>query len=335
MVLRYFPKSVRFYSQMKLFCGVFVLLSLLSLAGWVPKARGQSPDSSRTARGLDAILQDYAYRAIRPPMTGVVYEAQPPPYLAGIKLAAMRLRSGSLKRKGVTSYFEFEIPVGVVEKPYVERLVLVYQNLGNWSSSYYGLQGFSFITPVLGLLAYDAINLSAKNLSELSINGTEQQPILIRFSNVKAVQGGFSPQCVWFDLDGLPKFTNLESSDNVCSASSQGHFCIAVNSSAFPPPPVQPPSRSTPPHPGLSPSKKSNSRTWKIVGGVVGGFLGLVLLSLLLVWALRKRQSKRIAQMEQQSETGEALRMATVGTSRAPVAMGTRTPPVLENEYIP
>ncbi|XP_068669393.1 uncharacterized protein [Aristolochia californica] len=319
---------------MKFFCGFLVLLSFFSMACWSPKATGQSPDSSRTARGLDAILQDYAYRGIRPPKTGVVYEAEPPANLAGIKLAAMRLRSGSLRRKGVESYFEFEIPVGVVEKPYVERLVFVYQNLGNWSSSYYDLQGYSFITPVLGLLAYDAINLSAKNLSELSINATGQ-PISIRFSNVLAVQGGFTPQCVWFDLDGLPKFTNLVSSDNVCSTSSQGHFCIAVNSSAFPSPPVQPPSVSPPLPPSFSPSKKSNSRKWKIVGGVVGGFLGLVLLSLLLVWALRKRQSKKIAQMEQQSETGEALRMATVGTSRAPVAMGTRTPPVLENEYVP
>ncbi|KAG9443359.1 hypothetical protein H6P81_014699 [Aristolochia fimbriata] len=299
------------------------------MAGWVLKAKSQSPDSSRTARSLDGVLQDYAYRAIRPPKTGVVYEAEPPPDLPGIKLAAMRLRSGSLKRKGVKSFFEFEIPVGVVEQPYVERLVLVYQNLGNWSSSYYNLQGYSFITPVLGLLAYDAINLSAKNLSELNINATGQ-PIFIRFSNVQAVQGGFTPRCVWFDLDGLPQFTNLVSSDNVCSTFSQGHFCIAVNSSAFPPPSGQPPLP-----PSFTPSKKSNSRTWKIVGGVVGGFVGLVLLILLLVWALRKRQSEKIAKMEQQSETGEALRMATVGTSRAPVAMGTRTPPVLENEYVP
>jgi hypothetical protein len=48
----------------------------------------------------------------------------------------MRLKSGSLRTRGVQNYKEFHIPIGVIEKPYVKRLVLVYQNLGIFSVLY-------------------------------------------------------------------------------------------------------------------------------------------------------------------------------------------------------
>lgn len=67
---------------------------------------------------------------------------------------------------------EFEIPKGVRDEPHVERLVWVYQNLGNWSKVYYPLSGYTYLAPVLGLLAYDASDLIAKNLPELSIRAT-------------------------------------------------------------------------------------------------------------------------------------------------------------------
>ncbi|TXG65781.1 hypothetical protein EZV62_007056 [Acer yangbiense] len=74
-----------------------------------------------------------------------VYNGYVPSNLTGMKIAAMRLRSGSLRTRGVKIYKEFGIPIGVTES-YVERLVLVYQNLGNWSKTYYPLPGYTLVS---------------------------------------------------------------------------------------------------------------------------------------------------------------------------------------------
>lgn len=301
-------------------CALFSVMVYLLLS--MPNVEGQSGD----ARALDALLQDYAYRAFVRPRTGVVFDGLPPANLSGVQVAAMRLRSGSLRRKGVPRYKEFEIPIGVVVQPYVERLVLVYHNLGNWSSSYYNLSGYSYLTPVLGLLAYNAANLSAKNLPELDIDASMSN-ISIRFSDVRAVTGGgLDPKCVWFDLYGSHQIYNPVSS-NVCSTATQGHFAIVVESTALAEAPTQ--------GPGVLRPSRRRSRTWRVVVGVIGGVLGLALLALLVAWAVNKRRQRKIAKMEQEAEAGEALGMAMVGDTRAPVAMGTRTPPNLENEYAP
>lgn len=276
-------------------------------------------------RSLDALLQDYAYRAFVHPRTGTPYDGQVPSNFTGIKIAALRLRSGSLYKRGV-QYKEFKIPTEVIVQPYVKRLVLVYQNLGNnWSSSCYNISGFIHITPVLGLLAYDAANLSATNLPVLNV--VSKSPILINFTNVlinftnvRPVSGA---RCVYFDLNGMPVFEDLISG-NICSTRQQGHFSIVVNASMISPPPAP-----SPVH-----AKRNKSKAWKIVSAVVGGFIALVLLALLVAWMVRYRQTRNMAEMERRADVGEALQMARVGNTQAPVAVGTRTQPVLENEYI-
>ncbi|KAK1311608.1 hypothetical protein QJS10_CPA07g01351 [Acorus calamus] len=216
-------------------------LVLLAFLG-ILSAYAQSPPSIApaaapafsisVARSLDVLLQDYAYRAFVRPRTAVLYNASVPPNITGITLSVIRFRSGSLRLRGVASLKEFVIPDGVIATPWVERLALVYQNLGNWSSFYYGLPGYTFLSPVLGLLAYDARNLSATNLSELSFVAS-RNPILIHFQNVKSPIDGSTPRCVWFNLEGLPEFKDLESGEtSSCSMTQQGHFSIVVNSTA-------------------------------------------------------------------------------------------------------
>lgn len=194
---------------------------------------------SGSAPALDALLQDYAYRAFVRPSTGIPVEGVVPSNLTGIKIAAMRLRSGSLRHRGVNMYKEFRIPMGVIESPYVERLVLVYQNLGNWSGTYYPLPSYTYLAPVLGLLAYDASDLSAKNLPELDIRASGD-PISIEFQDVMPAPDGSVPKCVWFDLHGLVNFSNVVSG-NTCLTVQQGHFSIVVESIAPRPPPGFPP----------------------------------------------------------------------------------------------
>lgn len=304
----------------------------------LPQFKAQS-----TIRSLDALLQDYAYRAFVNPRTGTPFDGNVPSNLTGIKVSALRLRSGSMWTRGVDSYKEFEIPMKVVEQPYVERLVLVYQNLGNWSQFYYRLPDYHYLTPVLGLLAYDALDLSAKNLPELDIRASDK-PILIKFSQVNYVPDGSAAMCVWFDLDGLPEFSNL-TSGSVCSTMRQGHFAIVGKGGIAPspapslPPPTGPPRSNTPPGGGKSggggKGGKDKSKVWIIAGSVVGGFALLVLLGLLAICLRRYKHTNKMQQMEKAAEVGEALHMASVGNTRAPVAMGTRTQPTLENEYVP
>ncbi|KAK6943307.1 Protein of unknown function DUF1191 [Dillenia turbinata] len=286
------------------------------------------------ADALDALLQDYAYRAFVRPKTGIPYNGSVPSNLTGIQISAMRLRSGSLRSRGVKIYKEFEIPTGVVVQPYVERLVLVYQNLGNWSLTYYPLSGYSYLAPVLGLLAYDASNLSATNLPELDIRASGD-PLKIKFSDVKSVPEGLNAKCVWFDLHGQVNFTNV-ASGNTCSTAQQGHFSIVIESVAPAPAPISPtPEGGAPPAPSPKKEEKNNSKVWIIVGSVLGGMVLLALVAILVMWVKKYTHKKKMDQMEKAAEGGESLQMTSVGNTKAPAAVMTRTQPTLENEYVP
>ncbi|KAK9279613.1 hypothetical protein L1049_013292 [Liquidambar formosana] len=282
-----------------------------------------------SARSLDALLQDYAFKAFVLPRTGIPYDGGVPSNLTGIKVSAMRLRSGSLRTRGVHGYKEFQIPTGVAEQPYVERLVLVYHNLANWSSFYYPLPpGFSYLAPVLGLLAYDASNLSATNLPELDIRASGE-PISINFLNVKLAPNGSSPKCVNFDLHGMVEFNNVLPG-NVCSTIHQGHFSIVVQSI-----PTGRDDGAPPVGGGSGDGGKGKSKVWTIGAPVISVFVFLLLLGLLVVWVKDHKQGRKMQGMESAAEEGDALRMTAIGDTKAPVAMRTRTQPVLENDYVP
>jgi len=318
-----------------------LLLLLLFLLLWspLPRVRAQSSE----ARSLDAILQEYAYRALVKPKTGTVYNATSllPSNFTGVKIAALRLRSGSLRRRGVVpSYNEFEIPKGIIEKPYVKRLVLVYQNLGNWSKSYYPLPNYTYLAPVLGLLAYNGSNLSATNLPTLNVSASAD-PIRVKFVDVRDPPLGAVARCVWFDLQGSSNFSNV-TGGNTCSTSTQGHLSIVAETSVLPPPPpslpppVSPaPSPPPPPPPVVPEESKSGKKVGVIVGSVLGGIVFLVLLCLLVLLALKYKRKKRIQEMERAADAGEALHMANVGDTKAPAATVTRTQPTIEHEYAP
>ncbi|XP_074311235.1 uncharacterized protein LOC141647092 [Silene latifolia] len=300
---------------------------LLVVSPWLP-CFGQEESHSGDAPALDVLLQDYAYRAFVHPKTGVVFDGTVPSNLTGVKVSGMRLRNGSLFKRGAL-YKEFKIPKGVVVQPYKERLVLVYQNLGSLSSVYYPLPGYTYLAPILGLLAYDAINLSATNLPELDITASES-PITIHFTNVKPAPIGSAPKCVLINLQGVVNFSNVVS-ENTCSTFQEGHFALVAEVVASPPMP-----EAHGPSAVSHKKKKKNMKSmWIILGSVVGGVLLLILMGMLLAWMRKYQKRKKMAHMEKASEVGEALRMTTVGSGKAPAAMVTRTQPTLETEYAP
>ncbi|KAI4302624.1 hypothetical protein MLD38_038347 [Melastoma candidum] len=281
-----------------------------------------------SGRALDVLLQDYAYRAFIHPKTGVPYDGAVPGNLTGVEISVLRLRSGSLRTWGVAMYKEFEIPTGIIVRPYVVRLGLVYQNLGNWSSVYYPLPGYRYLAPILGLLAYNASNLSATNSPELDITASGS-PIIINFTRfIPVLPSGTSPKCVRIDLNGSVDLSSTVS-NNMCSTTRQGHFSVAIES-----PSPSPGMAVLPPPPPAGGSKRSSQRAARIAGSVLGSSAVLAILALSVSWARKHGQGKDIRRMERAAEAGEALRVAPVGETRAPSATATRTQPLLEHEYV-
>ncbi|CAN8260055.1 unnamed protein product [Cochlearia groenlandica] len=311
---------------MGVLCFVKVLLLLSLTSSNLKTLSAQSPPTNATSSSLDVLLQDYAFRAFVRPRTGILYEGTVPTNLTGIKVSAMRLRSGSLRRRGVSSLKEFSIPIGLIVKPYVTRLVLVYQNLANYSHLYYPLSGYDYVAPVLGLLAYDAKNLSAVNLPELEFKLWDK-PIRIDFTDLERIPQGSSAKCVRFDSQGEVSFS--DSIQNVCETERPGHFSVVVKSVESAPSPSPPPESEERKKKG----SESDSKTWIIVGSVIGGLILLGLMLCLVMRCKNYKKKEKMREMERAGETGEALRMTHVGETRAPTATTTRTQPMLETEY--
>ncbi|KAL6978971.1 hypothetical protein U1Q18_020639 [Sarracenia purpurea var. burkii] len=310
-----------------------ILFAILpTIAPQSPMLTARVPELS--ARALDFLLQAYAFRAFVNPRTGIPVDGSPPANLTGVKISALRLRSGSLGTRGFGRYKEFFIPTGVAEQPYAARIVLVYHNLGNWSSLYYPLPGYTYLAPIVGLLAYDASDLSAENLPELDLRASES-PITIEFRGLKSAPGDGSspsPKCVRFDLHGSVEFDNVVDG-NVCSVSGQGHFSIVVEfTDTSPTPGVEIPPASS--NGGGSGYKKQNyDGVWSIAAAAACGSILMVVLGLLVVFVKKYRRRKGIGRSEKTAEGSHPLQTRSLGGSKVPMATETRTRPVLENEY--
>ncbi|KAK1412708.1 hypothetical protein QVD17_34171 [Tagetes erecta] len=289
---------------------------------------------------LDSLLQDYAFQSIphHRPLTGLIYNTTNlPSNLTGTTVAALRLRTGSLRKRGFHNYNEFDIPSGIVVNPYVKRVILVYHNLGKLSEVYYPLPGFVYLSPVVGLLAYNAVNLSGKELPELDLRASEK-PIFIRFGKLKSSpEMSSSEMCVFFDLYGGVAFDHVVNG-SVCTTVTQGHFGIVVKSSPEPAPAPE----HVPEYPFASGGGGGRggggggrrNKGWWVGGSVAGGVLLAALVVVLVLWVRWCRGTKRMEKMRDEADRGVPLAVAAVGRAEVPVAMGTRTKPILENEYV-
>lgn len=217
----------------------------------------------------------------------------------------MELRSRTLWRKGA-NFSDFIIPPRTLPSPYVKRVLIVYHNLGNWSSSYYGLSGYALLSPVVGFLIYDASQLSSKNLSKIELN-TNGKPISIQFQSSSLAKGSNQgKKCAAFGAFGEVFLSEL-SLPNMCYSTSQGHFSIVI--------PLK---------------KKQNMWLFSILG-----FLGLILLGLAAAIATRSLMGKRTREMEKETDEGESLQTYWIYSRKIPRAQVTRTQPVLEGTILP
>ncbi|KAJ4712921.1 Protein of unknown function (DUF1191) [Melia azedarach] len=295
-----------------------ILIIIISLASKNTEAQG-----IKSARLLDLLIRDYTFKSFDTRLkTGTLHNVDLPANLSGIKVDTVRFRCGSLRRYGA-KVKEFHLGTGVIVQPCVERVMIVRQNLGyNWSSIYYAnydLSGYQLVSPVLGLLAYNAgTDVKFNNRFQLGILANEK-PITIDFRNNTRVNNisDIKPLCANFQGDGKVTLTN-QVSPYVCVATRHGHFGLVAES----PPP--------------EPVKKNISR-WKLaVGTTVGSAVGAFLLGLLLVAMFVKVKKKaRMEELERRAYEEEALQVSMVGHIRAPTAPVIRTIPTIEHEYIP
>ncbi|KAL3498747.1 hypothetical protein ACH5RR_041479 [Cinchona calisaya] len=280
----------------------------------------------KSARLLDLVIRDYTFQSYdRFFGTGKLHSISLPANLSGIKVNTVRYRCGSLRRYGA-KVKEFHLAKGVAVNPCIERVLIVTQNLGsNWSSIYYDnyeLSGFQLISPVLGLLAYnagDSINFSSP--FEVGIQAGNDHPIKIDFRNATAksnvTSSGIIPLCARFDRDGKVTLANQES-PSVCVSTRHGHFGLVIESP-------------------LIPLKNKKVNKWKIaIGSSIGAALGAFLLTLLLIALFVKVKKKaRMEELVRRAYEEEALQVSMVGHVRAPTASVTRTSPIIEHDYRP
>lgn len=257
---------------------------------------------------LDTFLQDFAFRALvvrHRPHTGALYKANLPVNLSGMGVSIARIRSRTLWKKGANLSC-FRIPSRTFLVPHVRRVAIVYENLGNCSSYYYRVQGYSLMAPVIGFMVFDASNARAKSLRSINLD-TMGKPISIHFPNLKYPD---SARCAAFNSNGTVYFSPIMSS-NVCYTSNQGHFSVLV------------------------PLKREKRPWYPWVIGVVLGFGVLVLSGYFGLVLIKVLKTKRVQAMERQADEGEILDSRRVNYSKMPSATVTRTQPVLENGVFP
>ncbi|KAM7525834.1 hypothetical protein LguiA_015736 [Lonicera macranthoides] len=217
-----------------------------------------------------------------------------------MQVSVVRLRSRTLWTKGA-NFSNFRIPSRTLPIPYVKRLFLVYQDLGNWSSQYYNAKGCSLVSSVVGFMAYDASNL-VKNITRLELN-TMGQPVSVQFPGLRTRA---RTKCAAFGANGEVYFSGV-SEGCVCYGGNEGHFSIVVK------------------------PERRKRVTDLLVGGFVVGFVLVLAAGFVGGVVVRVLKGKRIDQMERYAEEGVVLGTMWIGNSKMHCATVTRTHPVLED----
>nr|POE82213.1 hypothetical protein CFP56_49829 [Quercus suber] len=154
-------------------------------------------------RALNVFIHRLANDILVQPHTGILYNIPLPANFSGMEVSVIRLRRGQFWAKGANISF-FHIPSRIRPMPYVERLAILFQNFGNWSSYYYNVPGYRLVAPVFGFLAYDSMHSGMIGIHKLKFYGLKD-PIAFQFSHHVLEGKNVTPKCVIFSADGLVK----------------------------------------------------------------------------------------------------------------------------------
>ncbi|KAF7826130.1 plant/F17O14-7 protein [Senna tora] len=275
---------------------------------------------------LEAFVVERANKEIPKPRTGTLYNIPLPSNFSDIKFSVIRLRSGSLRSRGVNITRFFNLPPWIKPEPYVERMAIVYENLGNLSSRYYNVPNHSIIAPVLGLMAYNSsgTTLIESTRLKLSILGGREGQTSIK---VRFFQGGVHgkkgkvPICAVFGGGGMVELKNTSKSESegyVCEAEKEGHYSLVV-------PLLEEEAEK------VERRRKFWGRRWNLGLGIGSGVIGMGLVGLVIVGFVMALKRRKMREMEEKAEKGEAFGVFWVGESKMPCASMIRTQPTLEN----
>ncbi|XP_024996701.1 uncharacterized protein LOC112529607 [Cynara cardunculus var. scolymus] len=257
----------------------------------------------KSTRLLDLAIRYYTFKSYKHFKTGLSYNVRLPSNLTGINVSTVKYRCGSLKRYGA-SIKEFQLGAGVDVRPYVERVLIVTQTLGNnWSRIYYEnydqLLGYRLVSPVLGLLAYNAEDDTKFSMQfEVKIQSPNVNGIKIDFNNYTMAKNntlaGRIQMCATFGDDGKVTLEK-EVAPNICATTSHGHFGLVVRSPLLP--------------------ERKKIKRWKVVfGSSAGAAIGAFLLGLLLIAMFVKEKKKaRLEEIERRAYEEEALQVSMAG----------------------
>lgn len=281
--------------------------------------------SANGLQDLNTQVQNEAFTVLRHKKTGHIYNVTVPPKYSGVTAQVMRLRTGSLKRRGVT-FNEFTVPKGASVEGNPRSVVMVYTNFGH-NSSYFSDTDYEFVAPVVGILVYNnSVTSGLESQPQLKLTAGKD-PISIQIPIY--VSSVSTPSCALLNsMGGWDIISKLASLPYICNSNQLGEVSLVIRLPSIAPEPNQDNSEKSKERMG-----KEGSNIWKIaVGAALGGIAALLALVLLCFWGRKEVDKAKIAKMEKHADNEETLQTSLIGNSRAPTAGGTRTKPVLENE---
>ncbi|KAE9593928.1 hypothetical protein Lal_00016883 [Lupinus albus] len=289
---------------------ILIIFSLLSLT-----FHESNSQSTKSVHVLDLIIRDYTLKSLDKNInTGTPQSVKLPSNLSGIEVDTVRFRCGSLRRYGA-NLKEFHLGIGVSVHPCIKRVMLIRQNMEqNLASIYYtnyDLNGYQLVSPIVGILAYNADKDSNfSNPFQLGIIAGEK-PITIDFTNTSFNKGNKKPLCASFEGNGRITFAkSSKSSSLICIAKKHGHFGLVIES------------LTTSEDDFRKPLSKWKVAVWSTIGAAIGASLiGLLLVAMVV----RVKKRSRMVELERRAYEEEALQVSMVGHVRAPTASATRT----------
>lgn len=261
-----------------------------------------------TTQSLDVSLQVLAFKSLgrhHPhTQTGALYKAILPKNMSGMEASILRIRSRRLWNKGV-NFSYIHIPSRTIPVPPARRLAIIYQDLGNWSSQYYAVPGYTLLTSVVGFMVYDVTDIKLRNITNLQIR-TMGKPISIHFhtANISDYHNLGRIKCVTFAANGTFLLSEM-STAKMCLSQGQGHFSLVA--------PVE--------------VKKRQNRFW-VMGLVLGGF-GLLLVGCVGIVSVKLMRTKKIQVMERKTDEDGVLGTRWIDQTKMPHATVTRTRPAI------
>lgn len=296
------------------FFNPLAIITLLTISTITAKSQGRhyDPDS------LSEFFRERASESVANPRTGTLYGVSLPSNFTGMRASFVRLRSGRFRTRGA-NFSSFAIPPNVIPSPFSKRLAIVYEDLGNWSSLFYAVPNHSLVAPVIGFAVYDSSPSAGKRTISLAVRG---RPISVKFRDLaKSENDTALRKCVRFGDDGAFVIEGA-ARGNTCATRRQGRFSIVV------------PSESESESPSPAKRKKRRYLKWWVIG-FGGGFVGVVLIGLVVLAISKGVKRKRLRTMERESENGVSFGTFHVGSSaKLPSALTIRTQPGIEDVYV-